>query len=94
MHSLIISCNGEDFVTISGVRQRLEAKAIDFIRKEINPNHGSWEDFGDQEIEKVLISCLEIGDADSAMELFADISDVRGDICFMRIVPAEMMMDA
>jgi hypothetical protein len=94
MYSLIISCDGEDLVTVSNSIEKLESKALDFINQEIDINRVVWENFGNLEIEKVLLECIEIGDAYSAMELFADISDARGNICYIRITPAEIIMDA
>lgn len=94
MYSLIISYDGEDRVITSPSRQRLEKEAIDLIKEEMDPDSGTWNNFGHLESERILLECLDAGSADDAMELFADISDVRGDMLYMRIVPANMIWDA
>lgn len=94
MHALIVSCNGEDVVYVAATREKVEKKAIEVIRNEIDLDHGSWESFGALDVEKLLMEALEHSEAESAMELFADISDVRGEIMFMRIVKAEVEFDA
>lgn len=94
MYALIISTNGEDTVHVGSTLNKMEKKAIEFIRGEIDLDHGSWESFGKLDVEKLLMEALEHSEADSAMELFADISDVRGEMVFMRIVRADVEMDA
>lgn len=94
MHALIVSCNGEDQVHVTSTLGKAEKKAIEIIRGEIDLDHGSWESFGALEVEQLLMEALEAGEAESAMELFADISDVRGEMMFMRIVQAEVELDA
>ncbi len=94
MHALIVSSSGEDEVFVSSSREKLEKKALEIVRSEINLDSASWEDFGKMEVEQLFIEALEANEAEAVMELFADISDVRGDMVFMRIVPAELELDS
>jgi hypothetical protein len=94
MHALIVSTNGEDAVYVAATREKVDKKAIEIIRGEIDLDSASWENFGNLEVEKLLMEALEHSEVDSAMELFADISDVRGEIVFMRIVKAEVEFDS
>lgn len=94
MHALILSANGEDFVHVAATREKLDKKAIELIKGEIDLDSATWENFGTLEVERLFLEALEAGEAESAMELFADISDARGDMVFMRIVPAELELDA
>ncbi len=95
MYSLIISCDGEDYVHVGTTRERVEKLALDMIKKEImSKDGGTWETFGELDVEKLLLEVIESKDTDSAMELFTDISDARGEMCHMRIVKAYMEMDA
>lgn len=96
MYSLIISANGEDHVSVSTSKIRLEEQALQFMNEELKAiiDAGLWTNFGALEIERVLSECLKIGDVEGAMELFATISEARGNICYIRIVPAEMSWDA
>jgi len=90
MHALIISTNGEDYVHVSGTENKLEKKAIEIIRGHIP----DWDGFGSLDVEKLLIEALDANEVNGAMELYADISEARGEMVFMRIVPAELEMDA
>lgn len=94
MYALIVSSNGEDAVHVAASREKIEKKAIEIIRSEIDLDSATWENFGKLEVEQLLMEALEHSETDSAMELFADISDVRGEIVFMRIVKAEVEFDA
>jgi len=93
MFALIVSTDGEDKVHI-GSREKLEKKAIEIIEESIDLDSPTWTAFGQAEVEKLLMEMVESGDSESCMELFADISDARGEMVFMRIVSAEMELDA
>jgi len=93
MYALIISTDGDDVVHV-GSQGKVEKKAIEIIRGCIDLDSASWENFGKLDIEKLLMEALEHSEAESAMELFSDISDARGDMVFMRIVKASLEMDA
>jgi hypothetical protein len=93
MHALIVSTDGEDHVFV-GSLEKMETKAIEIVKAEIDLNHASWENFGSLEVEKLLLEAIEAKEVECVMELFSDISDVRGEMVFMRIVPAEIELDA
>ena len=94
MHALIISTNGEDVVHVTSTLRKAEAKALEIIKGEIDTSQASWENFGQLEVEQLLMESITAGDAECAMDLFADISDARGDMVFMRIVKAEVELDS
>lgn len=94
MFALIVSVDGEDFVHVAATKARLEKKAIEIIKEEIAAQFENWHDFGKLDVEKLLLETLETNAADGAMDLFSDISDARGDMCFMRIVDADLELDS
>lgn len=94
MYALIVSTSGEDYVHVSSTRERLDRKAIEIIKSHIDLSDESWSGFGSLEVERLLLESMEANEADSAMELFSDISEARTEMVFMRIVPADLELDA
>lgn len=101
MFALIESVNGEDNVCCSCSKNKLEQEALSMIKEYvesfINNNSKSTpdENFSKMEEYPLLIEVLKTNDAQTAMDLFVDMTDkFSNNPIFIRIVDAELMMDA
>jgi len=91
MFALLETNGGEDSVSLSLHRNRLESKAIESIFLHIE----SWDNFPKtDECYKLLLATLNNKDVEIAMDLFSEMTSLLGNCIWLRIVPAELEYDA
>ena len=91
MYALLETNEGEDNVSVSTNRSRLESIAIENIQNHIE----TWDGFPkDDECFKLLDASLKGRDIDLAMDLFSEMTSILGNCIWMRIVPIQLEFDA
>lgn len=91
MYALINGLDSdEERVTISSSMGKLEAMAMKIINDYIN----DWEGFNAFEEAKLMRETLAAGDVDDSIELFNIITDKYAECAFIRISPADIIIDA